>query len=71
MKTKILAIYKNSDHIQSVTFQKDNEAIGWIATNFDRDKTLPFSIHETLENMKKELIEQELTWEWKDTSWLF
>ena len=71
MKNKILEIYKNGDHVQTVNFQEINDTIGWIAVYFERDKYLPFVMHDSLEKMKSTLLEQGFTWEWKHTNWLF
>ena len=71
MKDKILEIYKNGEKVQTVNFQKGNDAVGWMAVNFDRDKYLPFYMHDSMEQIKAKLLEQGFTWEWKNTNWLF
>lgn len=62
MKTRKLKIYRDSEHIQTVTFIQIDGI--WSATHFDRDKYLPFALHETLENMKSALINEGLQWIW-------
>jgi|GEM_PF-3362501 len=72
MKTKILEIYDSHAHkIQTVGFQKPNDTLGWIAVHFERDKYMPFALHESLAKMKTSLLDQGFTWEWKNTNWLF
>ena len=72
MNVKILEIYNAQSHkIQTIIFQKPNDTVGWIAVNFDRDKHMPFTLDESISNIKASLLKQNFTWEWKDTSWLF
>jgi len=54
-----------------VGFQKPNDTLGWIAVHFERDKYMPFALHESLAKMKTSLLDQGFTWEWKNTNWLF
>lgn len=62
MKTRKLKIYRDGEHIQTVTFIQVGGI--WSATHFDRDKSLPFALHDTLEQMKSALINERLEWEW-------
>jgi hypothetical protein len=71
VRVKILEIYKSGEHVQTVHFQKINDAMGWVAVNFDREKYLPFYMYESTDQIKSKLIEQGFTWEWKNTNWLF
>ena len=65
MKTRKLKLYKNGKHFQTVIFQKSNEIVGWSAVNFDPDKYMPFNLHDSIELMKKSLIEEQIEWKWE------
>lgn len=64
MKLKHLRIYRDGEHIQTVTFMKDSDISGWTATNFNREKYMPFSLHHSANKMKQILIAEGLTWDW-------
>lgn len=61
MKKKLL-IYRNGDHIQTVTYVKAHGV--WKATHFFRDKYMPFALHAPLEDHKAAMQKERLTWEW-------
>ncbi|MCW8108377.1 hypothetical protein OPS25_07715 [Alteromonas ponticola] len=52
MKQKKLKIFKDGNHVQTVTYQKD---LYWKATHFIPDKQLPFYMYEPLETQKLKL----------------
>lgn len=59
---KKLLIYRNGEHIQTVTYVKDHGV--WVATHFFHDKYMPFALHSPLSDQKLAMENEGLTWEW-------
>lgn len=59
---KKLLIYRNGEHIQTVTYVKAHGV--WTATHFFRDKYMPFASHQLLSDHKLAMEREGLTWEW-------
>ncbi len=62
IQTRKLLIFRDKEHIQTVTYVKNHGV--WTATHFFSDRYMPFALYAPLSKQKQTLESEGFTWKW-------